>query len=107
MTFTETLTASRNLLTPHGEADYPGIGTYRIEGWPTLFLLPKPGDTVDAHGGEEAYGYETVDGVKADAIRLEPGDRATVVSWDGPAFLAVWHVERAGRGSRAVVRNVP
>jgi hypothetical protein len=91
----ETLTASRNLLSPHGETDYPGLLTYRVSGWPSVFVIPEPGQTIVALGGEEAYGYETTGGVRADPIRLAKGDRATVASWDASAFLAVWRVERA------------
>ncbi len=103
MTTVETLTASRNLMTRHAAAAYPGIRHVAIPGWDLFFLTPEPGQTVVAIGGEEAYAYETPSGARAAAIRLAAGDRATVVAWDGPAFLATWRVERADEAGAGAV----
>jgi hypothetical protein len=82
-------------MTPHGAEAYPGIRHAALPGWPLFFLVLEPGQSFVAAGGEEAYAYETRSGARAEAILLRPGDRATVVAWDGPAFLATWRIERA------------
>ncbi len=97
VTRVETFRACRNLVTPHVEDAYPGHITYRPPGWTMLYLCPAEGATFVARGGESTSGYALPSGVTADGFTLEPGDRATVVTWLGPqdGFLATWRVERA------------
>lgn len=93
---TETYTAGRNLLTIHGPERYPGLLVVKPgHDWEVFVIVPDDGATVLAQGGEHVYSYETVDGGRADAIELRPGDRATLVRSGLPFSLVEWRIERA------------
>lgn len=92
----ETYKAGRNLLTTHGPESYPGLLVVKPgHDWEVFVIVPEDGSTVVARGGERVYAYETVDGGRADAIELRPGDRATLVRSGLPFSLVEWRVERA------------
>lgn len=91
-----TYRSGRNLLTPHGPQAYPGLVAVKPgPEWDTFVIVPDDGATVLARGGEKVYGYETVDGGRAQAFELRPGDRATLVRSDLPHALVEWKVERS------------
>ena len=93
----EVIRGSRNVLTPHGAAAYPGLLVILAEEWDEALIIPKEGQTIVARGGEHVYPYETIDGGHADGFTLRPGDRATIVRM-GLAFeLSEWHIVRAAR----------
>ncbi len=93
---TETLRAGRNLLTPHGPDQYPGLLVVKPDPrWEVHVIVPDDGATIVARGGEKIYAYETVDGGRADGFELRPGDRATLVQSNLPFFLVQWRIERA------------
>jgi hypothetical protein len=85
---------SRNLLTHHPAESYPGLLVWRGAGWPVGVIAPDDGQTIVARGGEKAYGYETVDGGRADEFELLPGDRATLARSGLPFALVEWRIER-------------
>lgn len=92
----EVFVSSRNLHTTHEGAGYPEIRAVKPGAeWQATILVPKPGQTIVAKGGEHCFGYETPDGARAQAFALAAGDRATLVRWDLPGWLAEWRVERA------------
>src|SRR5262245_9026261 len=94
---TEILIGCRNLHTPHSAESYPGVLVVRPgDGWVYAVMVPKPGDSFVAQGGEFTYAYETASGVRATGFQLRAGDRATVLRHGLPAFLAEWRIERAG-----------
>lgn len=91
----ETFQSARNLLTPHEPEGYPGLLVVKPgPEWDTRVIVPEDGATIVAKGGEKVYGYETVDGGRAEAFELRPGDRATLVRSGLPFSLVVWQVER-------------
>jgi hypothetical protein len=93
----ETYRTCRNVVSPHGPEAYPGVLAVRPgPGWTVSALCLQPGESFVARGGERVYGYETIDGVRADAFRLATGDRATLVAAGLPHGLAEWRVDRAG-----------
>ena len=90
-----TLQSSRNLLTPHGPENYPGLLVVKPgPQWDTFVIVPEDGETVVAVGGEKVYGYETVDGGRAEAFELAPGERATLLRSGLPFALVEWQIER-------------
>ena len=92
----ETFRAQRTLYTSHPADRYPGFHVFQAPHWKELRLIcANPGQSFVALGGERVYAYETQGGVKAEAFTLNPGDRATFVSDQQPAFLAEWRIERA------------
>ena len=92
----ETRRGGRNLVTPHGVGDYPGINVVRPDPrWTVSVICPEPGQTIVGRGGERLYPYETVDGAPAQGFELNPGDRATLVRCDLPYFLCQWRLDRA------------
>jgi len=90
----ETYRSGRNLETPHPPEAYPGLRVVRIGQWPVNLITPKDGEIVIALGGERVFGYETVDGGRAEGFDLRSGDRATLVRSDLPFFFAEWRIER-------------
>ena len=87
--------SGRNLLTPHGPEDYPGVLVVKPgPEWDTFVIVPDDGATIAARGGEKVYAYETVDGGRAEGFELRPGDRATLVRSDLAFALVEWRVER-------------
>ena len=92
----ETYRAGRNLVTTHGPESYPGLLVVKPgPEWEVHVIVPEDGATVLARGGERVYGYETIDGGRADGFELRPGDRARLVRSGLPLFLVEWSVERA------------
>ncbi|HET7291749.1 MAG TPA: hypothetical protein VFM88_04940 [Vicinamibacteria bacterium] len=92
----ETVIGARNLMTPHGVDDYPGLLVVRPgPGWDMAVIVPKDGDTIVGRGGELSYSYDTMDGTHAGGFRLRAGDRATLVRSGLPHFLVEWRIERA------------
>jgi hypothetical protein len=63
--------------------------------WQVWVIVPEDGQTVRAVGGERTYGYETVDGGRAEGFELRAGDRATLVRSGLPFALVEWRIERA------------
>ena len=94
---TETFVGARNVVTTHEPSAYPGSLVVKPgPEWRIHVIVPEDGATFVALGGERTYGYETVDGGRAQGFELRPGDRATLVR-SGLAFSMVeWRVERAG-----------
>ena len=91
-----TFVGARNLVTPHSPDAYPGLLVVRPgPEWSVAIIVPEVGQTVNARGGEKAYGYDTVDGGSADGFELGPGDRATLVRTGLPFAFVEWRVERA------------
>jgi hypothetical protein len=92
---TRTLRSGRNLLTPHRPESYPGLLVVKPgPEWDTFVIVPEDGQTVLALGGEKVYGYETVDGGRAEAFELAAGERATLVRSRLPFALVEWLIER-------------
>jgi hypothetical protein len=90
-----TFRAGRNLMTPHQPEDYPGLTVVQVGQWAARVIVPEPGQTIEARGGESIYAYELPDGTHAQGFALERGDRATCVRTDLPHCLCEWRVERA------------
>jgi hypothetical protein len=89
-----TLQSGRNLLTPHAPDRYPGLLVVKPgPEWDTFVIVPEDGQTVRALGGEKVYGYETVDGGRAEGFELAPGERATLVRSGLPFALVEWRIE--------------
>jgi hypothetical protein len=65
------------------------------EEWEVFVIVPEDGAGFVARGGEKVYGYETIDGGRADAFELRAGDRATMARSGLPFSLVEWRVERA------------
>ena len=87
--------SGRNLLTPHGPEQYPGLLVVKPgPEWDTFVIVPEDGQTILARGGEKVYGYETVDGGCAEAFELRPGERATLLRSGLPFSLVEWQIER-------------
>ena len=87
--------SSRSLHTTHDGASYAGIRAVRPgPGWNATILVLSPGQTVVALGGEHCFAYETPDGARAEGFELKQGDRATLLRWHHPGWLAEWRVER-------------
>jgi hypothetical protein len=92
----ETARGARNLVTPHAPDSYPGFLVVRPgPGWRLWIIVPEDGQTIEAQGGEEAYGYTTVDGGRAQGFVLRAGDRATLVRSGLPHAFVEWRIERA------------
>jgi len=92
----ESRQGGRNLVTPHGPADYPGLTVVRPDPrWAVSVICPEPGQTIVAKGGERLYAYQTVDGAPADGFELRPGDQATLVRCDLPFSFSEWRLTRA------------
>jgi hypothetical protein len=91
-----TLQAGRNVLTPHPADAYPALEVIRPGAWDLALILPQPGQTIVALGGEKVFAYETVDGGRAQGFELRRGDRATLLRRDLPFCLAEWRIEHAG-----------
>ncbi len=93
----ERLRAGRSVLTTHPATAYPGLRVTRPDAhWGEVSLIAAgQGQTILALGGERVYGYETVDGGRADGFLLGPGDRATVLRTGLPFALYEWEIERA------------
>jgi len=90
-----TLQSARNLLTPNGPGNYPGLLVVKPgPEWDTFVIVPEDGQTIRALGGEKACGYETVDGGRAEAFELAPGERATLLRSGLPFSLVEWQIER-------------
>ncbi len=90
-----TLQSARNLLTPHGPESYPGLLVVKPgPEWDTFVIVPEDGQTILAQGGEKVYGYETVDGGRAEAFELARGERATLARSGLPFSLVEWQIER-------------
>lgn len=86
----------RNLVTTHGPESYPGLLVVKPgPDWQVWVIVPEDGQTVRAVGGERTYGYETVDGGRAEGFELRAGDRATLVRSGLPFSLVEWRIERA------------
>lgn len=97
----ETYRAGLHLVTVHPPESYPGLRVVRCgPKWLDWVIVGEVGQTVTARGGEQMYGYATVDGVKADGFTLRAGDRATIVRDGLPASLVEWRIERASSSSR-------
>ncbi len=92
------LQAASNVATPWGVEDYPGLTVIAVPGWSLRIIVPAPGQTVVARGGEHVPAYSLRDGTQAAAFRLAAGDRATCLRDDLPHSLAEWRLERAGKG---------
>jgi hypothetical protein len=92
----ESYRASRNVLTPHAPADYPGL-TVVVPGpgWEIAVICPRDAESFVARGGERVYAYETPGGGRADGFLLRAGDRATLGTARLPHGLWEWRVERA------------
>ena len=90
----EILQGGRNVLTPHASDAYPELRVIRPGRWDLSLILPEPGQTIRALGGERVFAYETVDGGRAQGFELRAGDRATLVRKDLPYCLAEWRIER-------------
>lgn len=89
------LQSGRNLLTPHSPENYPGLLVVRPgPDWDTFVIVPEDGQTVRARGGEKVYGYETVDGGRAEGFELAAGEQATLVRSGLPFSLVEWQIER-------------
>jgi len=90
-----TLQSARNLLTPHGPGSYPDLLVVKPgPEWDTFVIVPQDGQTILALGGEKVYGYETVDGGRAEGFELGRGDRATLVRSGLSFSLVEWRIER-------------
>jgi len=86
--------AGRNLLTPHDPENYSGLLVVQPgPEWDTFVIVPEDGQTIVALGGEKVYGYETVDGGRAEGLDLGRGDRATLVRSGLPFSLVEWQIE--------------
>jgi hypothetical protein len=91
----ETVYSGRNVLTSHPAESYPGLQVIRPGRWDLSLIVPTPGQTIVALGGEKVFAYETVDGGRADGFELHPGDRATLLRRDLEYCLAEWRIERS------------
>ena len=92
----ETIIGPRNLMTPHGVDDYPGILVVRPgPGWDLAVIVPNEGETIVGRGGELNYSYDTIDGAHAQGFKLRSGDRATLVRSGLLHSLVEWRIERA------------
>jgi hypothetical protein len=92
----ETVRGARNLVTPHPPDAYADRLVVKPgPGWKLFIIVPEDGQTLLARGGEEAYGYVTVDGGRAQGFTLRPGDRATIVRSSLPHAFVEWRIERA------------
>jgi hypothetical protein len=92
---TRTLQTGRNLLTPHAPEQYPGLAVVKPgPEWDTFVIVPEDGQTILALGGETVYGYETVDGGRAEGFELARGERATLVRSGLPFALVEWQIVR-------------
>src|SRR5262249_16586067 len=92
----ELVRGGRNVLTPHEAQSYPGLRVICPGHWDLSLIVPNPGDTIVALGGETLYAYETIDGGVAQGFQLRPGDRALLVRKDLAFCFAEWRIERAG-----------
>ena len=92
---TEVIYSGRNVLTGHSAEAYPGLQVIRPGRWDLGLIVPSPGQTIVALGGEKVFAYETVDGGRAAGFELRPGDRATLVRRDLEYCLAEWRIERS------------
>jgi hypothetical protein len=90
-----TLRSGRNLLTPHGPEAYPGLLVVKPgPAWETFVIVPEDGQTIRALGGEKSYGYQTVDGGRAEGFELDRDERATLVRSGLPFSLVEWRIDR-------------
>jgi hypothetical protein len=89
----------RNLVTTHGPESYPGLLVVKPgPDWAVWVIVPEDGQTVRGLGGERTYGYETVDGGRAEGFELRAGDRATLLRSGLAHSLVEWRIERATGG---------
>jgi hypothetical protein len=91
----ETVQAASNVATAHGVDDYPGLTVVAVPGWTMRVIVPQPGQTIVARGGEHVPAYTLRDGARAAPFRLALGDRATCLRDDLPHSLAEWRIERS------------
>jgi hypothetical protein len=85
--------ASPSLVSPHGQADYPGVEVLRPDPrWPFFVVRPEVGATLVARGGEQIYGTDGLDGATVLVAELNEGDRVTLVAREGPR--ASWRIMR-------------
>ena len=91
----DTILTGRNVMTPHPPEAYPDRLVVVPGGWKVSVICLQPGEWFVAHGGERVYGWETVDGHRAERLDLGPGDRATLDAAGLPHGFARWRVERA------------
>ena len=62
--------------------------------WDTFVIVPEDGQTLRAIGGEKVYGYQTIDGGRAEGFELQAGDSATLVRSGLSYALVEWRIER-------------
>jgi hypothetical protein len=91
----EMFRSGRAVLTPHSIDSYPGLRVIRPGRWDLSLILPRPGQTIVALGGERTIAYETVDGGRAQGFELREGDQAHLIRSDLEYCLAEWQIERA------------
>lgn len=92
----EVVRSGQNLLTPHPPERYPGHLVVKPgPEWEVWVIVPEPGATLLAHGGEKTYAYETVDGGHAQGFELRAGDRARLARTGLPFAFAEFEIERA------------
>lgn len=84
---------SPSLLSPHGQADYPGVEVLRPDPrWPFFVVRPEVGDTLVARGGEQIYRTDACDGASMLVAELREGDRVTLLARAGSR--ASWRIVR-------------
>ncbi len=97
----ETYVGARNLVTEHPAERYPGLTVVKGgPAWNVWVICLQDGETLTARGGEQACGYQTVDGGRAQGFALLAGDRATLVRSGLPHAFVEWRVERSAETSR-------
>jgi hypothetical protein len=91
-----TVRGARNLVTPHPPEAYPGLLVVKPgPGWKLWIIVPEDGQPLSGRGGERTYAYETVDGTRAEAFELRPGDVATIARSGLARGFVEWRIERA------------
>ena len=85
--------ATPSLLSPHGQAAYPGVEVLRPDPrWPFFVVRPEVGETVVARGGEQIYRSDGCDGGSLLVAELRRGDQVTLI--DRVGAQAFWRIER-------------